>query len=108
MPQGKFKPAIIVPTYDNAATLGGVLAALAALELPIIVVNDGATDQTATILSRRQQGPDYHVVTHPHNRGKAAALRSGFAAADEGGFTHAVTFDSDGQLDPHDIPRMID
>ncbi len=45
---------------------------------------------------------------HPENRGKAAALRTGFARAINAGFTHALTIDSDGQLQPEEIPSLID
>jgi len=47
------------------------------------------------------------VIDHPRNRGKAAALQTGFAAAAEAGYTHAVTMDSDGQLDPEQIPELL-
>src|SRR5437667_34793 len=47
------------------------------------------------------------VVTHSVNRGKGAALRTGFAAAWEAGYTHAVTMDTDGQLDPEQIPLLL-
>jgi 1-acyl-sn-glycerol-3-phosphate acyltransferase len=46
------------------------------------------------------------VVTHPANRGKAAALRSGFQRAAELGFTHTITIDTDGQLDPKDMAQL--
>src|SRR6185503_2938157 len=93
-----FRPAVIVPTYNNAPMLGSVLEELVALKLPLFVVNDGATDATAQLLEAWRGRANVHVLTHERNRGKAAALRTGFAAANERSFTHAVTFDSDGQL----------
>ena len=100
---------VVLPTYDNAATLGAVLDGVAALGLPMIVVNDGSTDGTADLLRRRAQVSDgsLQVRTHPRNQGKAAALRTGFAAARSAGFTHAVTIDTDGQHDPADIPALL-
>jgi glycosyltransferase involved in cell wall biosynthesis len=47
------------------------------------------------------------VITHPKNLGKAAALQTGFAKAIELGCTHAATIDTDGQLDPEDIPQLL-
>ena len=59
----------------------------------------------AEALARR--GHAVTVVTHNRNRGKAAALKTGFAAAAEAGFTHAITIDTDGQLDPEQIPELL-
>jgi uncharacterized protein (DUF2062 family) len=54
-----------------------------------------------------ESDPGLTVLTHAHNRGKAAALMTGFAAASEGSYTHAVTIDTDGQLDPEQIPALL-
>jgi hypothetical protein len=48
------------------------------------------------------------VLTHKVNQGKAAAMRTGFAAALTDGCTHAATIDTDGQLDPEDSKSLID
>lgn len=104
-----FAPAVLAPTYDNAGTLPGLLTRIAAADLPIIIVNDGSTDGTAQVLDAwRQEHPATIVLTHPHNRGKAAALRTGFAAARQAGFTHVVTIDTDGQLDPEQMPDLVE
>lgn len=104
-----FAPVVVAPTYNNAATLDDILARTRALGLPVIVVNDGSTDGTAEVLAtaRWRNDPDVAVVTHPRNRGKAAALMTAFAAAAEAGFTHAATLDTDGQLDPEQIPALL-
>lgn len=102
-------PVIIAPTYNNAGTVLDVLRRCAALELPIIVVNDGSTDDTADVLSRF--GDEYDavtVLTHERNRGKGIALQTAFAAAAKAGHSHGVTIDTDGQLDPEDIPAMLE
>lgn len=104
-------PVVIAPTYHNAATLPGVLARTLALGLPLIVVNDGSTDGTQGILEEWKTGAasgQRCVVAHERNRGKAEALRTGFAEARRRGFTHAVTIDTDGQLDPEEIPSMLE
>lgn len=99
------RPVVIAPTYNNACTLPDILARIAALGLPIIVVNDGSTDGTADLLATGM--PQTTPLTHPRNLGKAAALNTGFAAAISAGFTHAITIDTDGQLDPEEIPSLL-
>ncbi len=106
-----FRPVVIVPTYQNAATLPNILRCVQAMGFALIVVNDGSTDGTQEILENLKARDDFRwlqMVKHEQNQGKAAALQTGFAVARSGGFTHAVTIDSDGQLDPEQIPMMLE
>jgi len=101
---------VVAPTYNNALTLLDILERIDATGLPVIVVNDGSNDATAEILAswaRRHESPAFSSVTHEHNRGKAAALRTGFERAIALRFTHAVTIDTDGQLDPEQIRDLV-
>jgi uncharacterized protein (DUF2062 family) len=104
-----FRPVVVAPTYNNVATLDGVMTRVRALRVPLVVVNDGSNDRTAQLLasSRWRDDSSVTVLTHPRNHGKAAALRSGFAAAAAAGYTHAATIDTDGQLDPEQIPDLL-
>ena len=98
---------VIVPTYNNERTLERVLLGILAIvpENRVIVVNDGSTDQTTTILSR--YASSLTVLSYPANAGKGVALRTGLKNAIERGFDYAITIDSDGQHYPEDIPLMI-
>jgi uncharacterized protein (DUF2062 family) len=104
-----FAPVVVAPTFNNGRSLADILSRIATTKVPVIVVDDGSTDSTATILSDWQSKcPATHtVLTHPQNRGKAAALRTAFQHATQMGFTHAVTIDTDGQLAPEDIPSLL-
>jgi uncharacterized protein (DUF2062 family) len=94
--------------------LAGVLEGLAIYNLPVVVVNDGATDGTAEVLERWRTGcsggdPNSRIVqTHSTNRGKADALRTGFAEAARLGCTHAATIDTDGQHDTADLAQLLE
>ncbi|MFA6043862.1 MAG: glycosyltransferase family 2 protein [Phycisphaerales bacterium] len=102
---------VVAPTFNHAAALGGVLRALHGLGLPVIVVNDGATDRTAEMLAAwvtaAEPGMPRSVLTHAVNKGKAAALRTGFEEATRLEFTHALTIDTDGQHDVRDVPSLL-
>ena len=105
-----FRPVVVAPTFDNAEQLPAVLVALAELDLPVVVVDDGSTDVTAAVLAAwAAADPGTRtVLAHRANRGKAAALRTAFAHAVAAGHTHAVTIDTDGQLSPADIVLLLD
>jgi hypothetical protein len=103
-----FFPAVVAPTFNNARTLREIVMCVTKLGLPVFVVNDGSTDGTAAVLETLRSEAGVHVVTHGRNLGKAAALNSGFAAAAAAGCTHAVSIDTDGQLDPDEIPRLLE
>lgn len=101
---------VILPAYNEAdnleAVVGELRAALQALPVAseIIVVDDGSRDGTAAVADRLAGAHGVRVITHDHNRGYGAALRSGFAAA---GRDWVFFMDSDGQLDPADLAAFL-
>jgi glycosyltransferase involved in cell wall biosynthesis len=101
------KPLIVLPTYNNAGTLAGMLADVLrfAPDTSVLVVNDGSTDATAEILKRF---PSMKIAGWAHNRGKGAALLAGFLFAQQNGFSHVVTMDTDGQHFAADLPRFFE
>jgi uncharacterized protein (DUF2062 family) len=101
---------VVAPAFNNAGTLMNIIERIEAQGVSVIVVNDGSTDATRGLLGRwerQRHSQPVWVLHHPANRGKAAALQTGFAKAAEAGFTHAVTIDTDGQLDPEQIGSML-
>jgi uncharacterized protein (DUF2062 family) len=100
-------PVVVAPTFNNANTLLDVLQQIHAQGFPVIVINDGSTDNTMQILGELNQPLGITVLQHEHNRGKAAALQTGFATAIRAGYTHAITIDTDGQHDPAQILQLL-
>jgi glycosyltransferase involved in cell wall biosynthesis len=98
------KVCVIMPTYNNAGTLGGVIADVAKYTRHIIVVNDGSTDDTVQIAS---SFPFVNLIGYPVNAGKGVALRTGFKYAIEKNYEYAITIDSDGQHFATDLPAFI-
>lgn len=95
---------VIIATYNNDQTLESVVKGCLEYCRDVIVVNDGATDQTTAILNRLPQVEHIHL---PENTGKGWALRQGFKYAINKGFRYAITLDSDGQHFPQDIPAFL-
>lgn len=98
------KVCVLVPTYNNERSLGKVLQSLLAYTDQIIVVNDGSTDSTGTIL---QQFPKINLVSYTQNKGKGYALRTGFRHAVKSGYEYAITIDSDGQHFADDLGKFL-
>ncbi len=98
---------IIIPAYNEEASIGFVLQKLVALypDLKIIVVVDGANDKTADI-ARTFSG--ITVLVHEINRGQGAALETGNEYARKNNAQMVIHFDADGQFDPTDITKMIE
>jgi len=95
---------VIIPTYNNQNTLRQVLKQVLDVTTDVIVVNDGSTDSSSTIIA---DFSTLQVVSYPKNRGKGNALKRGFRKAIELGYEYAITIDSDGQHYPDDIPKLI-
>lgn len=98
------KTCVIIPTYNNAKTLEAVISKTLEYCDEVMVVDDGCTDDTPSIISKFKS---LIVVTHPQNKGKGMALRNGFKKAVELGFENAITIDSDGQHYPEDFITFL-
>jgi glycosyltransferase involved in cell wall biosynthesis len=97
----------VVPVFNHAATAGEVIAHLARLGLPCILVDDGSDAAAAAILDQVAARSGASLLRHARNRGKGAAVLTGLRHASAGGFSHALQIDADGQLDPAEAPALI-
>ena len=95
---------VIIPTYNNAATLESVIRDVSEYSDHIIVVNDGSTDETETIVA---SFPYVQYISHSPNVGKGFALRKAFKYAIEQDYRFAITIDSDGQHFAKDLPAFV-
>jgi glycosyltransferase involved in cell wall biosynthesis len=102
-----FRLSVVIPAYNERASIRACLERVAASPVPkeIIIVDDGSTDGTREILAElAADNDDLRILMHDQNRGKGAALRTGFAAA-----TGDVVLvqDADLEYDPADWPRLL-
>ncbi len=92
----------IIPAYNESARIRSVVESTR-LTLPVLVVDDGSTDLTASIA----ESSGATVLRQVPNQGKGAALRAGFRRAIELGCEAAVMLDADGQHDPAEISGFV-
>jgi glycosyltransferase involved in cell wall biosynthesis len=98
---------VVIPCYNEVGTIEQIVEAVqrsAVDDLEIIVVDDASTDGTRDVLREKVEPQVARVIYHQHNRGKGAALRSGFAAATG---DMVLVQDADLEYDPADYPRLI-
>src|SRR5438067_12036667 len=93
----------LIPALNAEESIGKVVRDCQAVNEDVVVIDDGSTDRTAEVA--RAAGAQ--VVTHAVNRGKGAALKTGFAYALEHGFDAVITLDADGQHLPREIPKFL-
>jgi len=98
---------VVVPAYNEADTVGGVLSSLPetvhGYEVRGVVVSDGSEDRTTEVV----RDHDAIVVEHPLNQGQGGALRTGFAIARRHGADVVVTMDADGQHPADQIGELV-
>lgn len=103
------KLSIVIPIYNEAATILELLRTVAAvntgLETELVLVDDCSKDGTGEVLKKvAADHPEWRVLFHEVNRGKGAALRTGFAAA-TGDFV--LIQDADLEYDPREYPLLL-
>ena len=94
---------VVIPAFNEAAAIGSVIAGLRAYAGNIVVIDDGSKDATAG--AAHEAGAI--VLRHVINRGQGAALQTGIEYALRHGASAIVTFDSDGQHSPADVPTLV-
>src|SRR5881394_1542162 len=102
------KVSIVIPCYNEKNTIEKVIEAVRNAPLEsreIIVVDDCSQDGTQTVLQERVAQIADRIIYHPVNRGKGAALRSGFAA---GTGEIVLVQDADLEYNPEEYPRLLE
>ncbi len=101
-----FKLSVVIPVYNEEATLHTIFARVNALPLPteIILVDDFSTDRTRELLAQLEDKSNVRVIYKPQNEGKGAALRTGFEQATG---EIVIVQDADLEYDPRDIPPLL-
>lgn len=102
------KTCLLVPHYNHERQFLEFLPKLMSLSMDCVIVDDGSDHDSVSQLEQfTADKPGLHLVKHPHNRGKGAAVMTGMSYARALGFTHALQVDADGQHSLDNIPEFL-
>jgi polyprenyl-phospho-N-acetylgalactosaminyl synthase len=103
----EFRPAALIPTYNNPLTIERVVRDIRAHIQHVLVIDDGSGPEGRAACEAVQRAGLASVVHRERNGGKGAAVKTGLIALRERGFTHAFQVDADGQHAIADMPRFL-
>jgi glycosyltransferase involved in cell wall biosynthesis len=102
------KLSVVIPVFNERPTIAEIIRRVqevdVGLEKETVIVDDGSTDGTREIL-QKLSAPGLTVVFHEKNRGKGAALRTGFSRA---AGDIILVQDADLEYDPKEYPRLLE
>ena len=102
------KVSVVIPVYNERSTIEQIVNAVRAADVgdaEIIVVDDASTDGTQQLLKEKISSVAHQIIYQPHNQGKGAALRAGFAAANG---DIILVQDADLEYNPADYPTLLE
>lgn len=99
----KMKACVVIPTYNEAKAVGGLVREVCSQNLGVIVIDDGSEDDTSRVAG--ESGAQ--VLRNQNNEGKGASLIKGFNYVLAEDFDVVITMDGDGQHEPSDIPYFM-
>jgi dolichol-phosphate mannosyltransferase len=95
---------VVIPTFNEAQSIGEVLTALKPLDCDVLVIDDGSPDGTASIV--RMHGVE--VIEREGKQGLGSAYRTGFSIAIQRGYTYIIQMDADGSHQVKDLQKMME
>lgn len=100
---------VVIPAFNEASQIGGVIDTVPDYVDQIVIVDDASSDDTATVVAQYQK---HHsrimLLRHDVNEGCGGALATGYIWARDNGMDIAVRMDGDGQMNPHDLPALLE
>jgi dolichol-phosphate mannosyltransferase len=95
---------VVIPTFNEAESIGKVLDGLRNLDVDVLVIDDGSPDGTADIVRNHK----IEVIERTGKQGLGSAYREGFSIAIDRGYTYVIQMDADGSHQLKDLEKMMD
>jgi len=95
---------VVIPTFNEANSIGEVLDGLKGMDLDVLVIDDGSPDGTADVVRMHQ----VEVVQRESKQGLGSAYRTGFSIGLNRGYTYVIQMDADGSHQVNDLKNMME
>ena len=95
---------VVIPTYNEVESIGGILDGLKNLDLDVLVIDDGSPDGTADCVRMH----NVEVIEREGKQGLGSAYRTGFSIGIQRGYTYIIEMDADGSHQISDLKRMME
>lgn len=100
---------VVVPAYNEESQIASVIVALPDYIDHVVVINDASTDNTSSVVKACSLANNRVIlIDHPANRGCGGALITGYKWCIENNIDVAVRMDGDGQMNPDELPSLLD
>ena len=100
---------VVVPAYNEETQISRVIETMPDYVDQIVIVDDVSKDETVKAIERhRQENEKIVLIKHETNQGVGGAIGSGYRWARDNDFDIAVVMAGDGQMDPDDLPALLD
>jgi glycosyltransferase involved in cell wall biosynthesis len=100
---------VVIPAHNEARQIKNIIDTMPNFVDAIVVVNDASTDNTSQVINACREGrDDLFLIEHEQNQGCGGALITGYKWAVERDFDVVVRMDGDGQMNPDDLPALLD
>jgi glycosyltransferase involved in cell wall biosynthesis len=106
----QLRVAVVIPAFNEEAAIAAAVRSVPGFVDHVLVVDDASADDTAAVARAAGvgRGGEVEVITHPSNRGVGAAIVTGYRRALALGCDVAAVMAGDGQMDPADLPGVIE
>ncbi|MEY4232988.1 MAG: hypothetical protein RL144_1188 [Actinomycetota bacterium] len=95
---------VVIPTFNEAKSIGEILNGLKDMDLDVLVIDDGSPDGTADVVRMHH----VEVVQRESKQGLGSAYRTGFSIGLARGYTYIIQMDADGSHQVHDLKNMME
>ena len=95
---------VVIPTYNEVESIGGILDGLKNLDLDVLVIDDGSPDGTADLVRMH----NVEVIEREGKQGLGSAYRTGFSIGIQRGYIYIIEMDADGSHQISDLKRMME
>jgi len=100
---------VVIPAYNEETQIGMVIETMPDFVDRMVVIDDCSRDRTVEVVKGYQKGnPKIVLIAHEANQGVGGAIASGYTWARDNGFDAAAVMAGDGQMDPADLPALLD